>query len=115
MQAIYRDFLAYLLQHTRRYFSERIIEGNRAWNAHFGSAEIVLAHPNGWGLKEQDFLRKAAIGAGLVTKQGASERVAFVSEAEASVHFCLFHADLGAQLNVGSVLHIEEVVANSPL
>ena len=62
-------------------------------------ADIVIAHPNGWDVKEQQFLRKAAVDAGLVSDQDKMSRVSFVTEGEASLHYCMFHADLAPKLN----------------
>ena len=64
--------------------------------------DVVIAHPNGWGLKEQDFLRKAAVAAGYATSQNAQSQIKFVSEAEASVHFCILQLDLNSTMNVSS-------------
>lgn len=53
---------------------------------------FVLSHPNGWGLREQTILRtslvKAVPCANLVSAE-VNDRVVFVSEAEAAVHFAL--------------------------
>ncbi|KAF8632436.1 hypothetical protein AX15_001879 [Amanita polypyramis BW_CC] len=51
---------------------------------------FILSHPNGWEGKQQADMRRAAISAGLVrTTSEAVERVTFVTEGEASLHFCL--------------------------
>jgi hypothetical protein len=62
--------------------------------------EVIIAHPNGWGIREQTFLRSAAVAAGFSTTDQASTKVRFVSEAEASVHFCIHHTNLGTVLKV---------------
>src|ERR1700720_357771 len=64
LSQIYSDFMSHLLQHTRQFFEERVIAGDSVWRDYFDSSDIIIAHPNGWGLNEQDFLRKAAIRAG---------------------------------------------------
>ncbi|KAG8686232.1 hypothetical protein FRC11_009311 [Ceratobasidium sp. 423] len=64
--------------------------------------EVVVAHPNGWGVREQGFLRLAAVDAGLVDAANASRNVQFVTEAEASVHFCIHHTNLGSHLQPGT-------------
>ncbi|KAG9078562.1 hypothetical protein FS749_009399 [Ceratobasidium sp. UAMH 11750] len=51
--------------------------------------DVVIAHPNGWGTTEQGVLRAAAIEAGWSTLGRSEEQISFVSEAEASVQFCL--------------------------
>ncbi|CAE6466496.1 unnamed protein product [Rhizoctonia solani] len=95
---IYTDFMVYLLEHTKDFFESRIIDGQKVWEDHHKDMTIVLAHPNGWGVKEQNFLRQAAIAANYVPSSKAISQIRFVSEAEASVHFCMFHADLHNRL-----------------
>ncbi|KAJ1303479.1 hypothetical protein OPQ81_011666 [Rhizoctonia solani] len=95
---IYTDFMVYLLKHTKEFFESRIIDGQKVWADHHKDMTIVLAHPNGWGVKEQNFLRQAAIAANYVPSSKAISQIRFVSEAEASVHFCMFHGDLHNRL-----------------
>ena len=59
------------------------------WSNLGHQAEIVISHPNHWGAKEQKFLQKAAIEAGLVTREGAKLYLHFVEEAEAAASFAL--------------------------
>ena len=70
--------------------------------------DVVIAHPNGWGLKEQDFLRKAAVAAGYATSQNAQSQIKFVTEAEASVHFCILQLDLNSTMNVSSSSSLQQ-------
>ena len=70
------------------------------WKTHFPSADVVIAHPNGWGLKEQEFMRRAAVAAGIVPQSEAHSRIFFVTEGEASVHYCMFRANLAPQFRV---------------
>jgi len=75
------------------------VDGERTWNSLKKSTEFVLAHPNGWGWNEQNFLRVAAVSAGLVSSaEEAAKKILFVSEAEASIHFVTINADFGKQL-----------------
>lgn len=88
--------------------------------------EIVIAHPNGWGFKEQSFLREATIAAyttsavdlkstrstggrrhGLAQDDLAT-RIRFISEAEASVHFCIFHTNIESRMQVGLFLFLPD-------
>ena len=62
--------------------------------------EVVIAHPNGWGIREQTFLRGAAVEAGFAGTNNARTNIRFVTEAEASVHFCVYHTNLGERLKV---------------
>ncbi|CAE6415064.1 unnamed protein product [Rhizoctonia solani] len=100
LRQIYSDFLGYLLRHTKAYFEDRIINGKHIWERHSPTMEVVIAHPNGWGVREQAFLRSAAVAAGFSTSDQAPKKVRFVTEAEASVHFCIHHTNLGTVLRV---------------
>jgi len=72
-----------------------------------------MSHPNGWGLQEQSVLRRAAIVAEMVTEADAGTRVRFVSEGEASVHFCLLHGNISTKMKVRYLFGILRN-ANSP-
>ncbi|CAE6430100.1 unnamed protein product [Rhizoctonia solani] len=102
LRQIYSDFLGYLLKHTQTYFEDRIIDGRRIWQRYGSAKEIIIAHPNGWTLREQSFLREAALDAGLGDPSQTSSNVRFVTEAEASVHFCIHHTNIGSRLQPGS-------------
>lgn len=103
VERIYADFLRYLLAHTRTFFGDRTSNGKNIWLNLIYSADFVIAHPNGWGSKEQSVLRRAAIQADLVRPSDAEARVHFVTEAEASVHFCVANAHLAARLKVRAI------------
>jgi hypothetical protein len=100
LQQIYSEFMGYLFKHTEPYFKKRIIDGSNIWESYKDSIAFVFGHPNGWGLREQEFLRKAAIKGGLVDAADAKNRVRFVTEAEASVHYCIGNSNIlnGLQL-----------------
>jgi hypothetical protein len=51
--------------------------------------ELILSHPNGWEGQQQSEMRRAAINARLVSANGAPDRISFVTEGEAGLHFCL--------------------------
>jgi len=91
LSQIYSDYMAYLLVH-RNFFQERVIDVTTAWTNHFDSVDTIITHPNGWGIHEQVFLRKAAIAAGF-PNENPTARIRFVTEAEASVHYYLSRAD----------------------
>ncbi|QRV77747.1 heat shock protein 70 kDa 12A [Ceratobasidium sp. AG-Ba] len=101
LRHVYRDFLGYLLKHTRSFFEDRIVDGPLIWENYHSTMEVVIAHPNGWGLREQAFLRIAAIDAGFAPTS-SPHMIRFVTEAEASVHFCIYHTNLGNRLVAGT-------------
>ncbi|KAF8625644.1 hypothetical protein AX15_005275 [Amanita polypyramis BW_CC] len=85
---IFADLLEYLYQSTKEYIRQR--QGNDIWESISTNVEFILSHPNGWEGKQQSEMRGAAITAGLVENQAkALERISFVTEGEASLHFCL--------------------------
>lgn len=83
---IYSDYLRYLIVHTQQHLVECV--GRDVWTEFYDQVEIILAHPNHWGSREQDILEQAAMNAGAITKKGCSKRLHFVEEGEASVSFC---------------------------
>jgi len=102
VESIYSDFLQYLLKCTKAFFTSRTPNGATIWQQLIDDAEFVIAHPNAWGLREQYILRRAAVRADFVSAAEADSRVRFVSEGEASVHFCIVHGNLAAKLKMGS-------------
>jgi hypothetical protein len=97
---VYADFFAYLLKHTERFFKDHQVDGDSLWQSYGPKVDFVIAHPNGWGTHEQSTLRKAAVKGGLVPEDSAKQRIHFVSEGEASVHFVMFYSDLEPQIHV---------------
>ncbi|KAF8337473.1 uncharacterized protein EI90DRAFT_2968350 [Cantharellus anzutake] len=98
LSTIYEDLFGYLIKHTQDTFIHRVLDGARVWKTYISSADVVIAHPNGWGLREQDFMRRAVVAANIVPESESHTRIFFVTEGEASVHYCMFHADLASQL-----------------
>ena len=83
--------MKYMYECARAYIQEANANGPYIWGTMEQSIQFVLTHPNGqWGGSRQAQLRLAAVRAGLVpdTKEGRA-RVQFVSEGEASLHFCI--------------------------
>lgn len=84
------DYLGYLYDCARKYIQESHASGDLLWSSVQGRIDFVLSHPNGWEGSQQSKMRQAAVRAGLVphTEAGRS-RIHFVTEGEASLHFCL--------------------------
>ena len=87
---VFADFLAYLVSCARTYISETsVATGQSLWDSMKDSIEFVLTHPNGWEGRQQSQMRQAAIIAGLVPDTPAGrERIHFVNEGEAGLHYC---------------------------
>lgn len=98
---IFSDFMRYLFDSTRALFISSDQNGEHRWNSVSDSIELVLTHPNGWGGPQQSQLRTAAVRANIVpdTQAGLS-RVHFVTEGEASFHFCATNTQEGEKLKV---------------
>jgi molecular chaperone DnaK (HSP70) len=84
------DFLKYLFECARTYIQDTHVSGKNLWNSIKNDIDFVLTHPNGWEGAQQSQIRRAAVLAGLIPdNQHGQSRVQFVTEGEASLHFCL--------------------------
>jgi hypothetical protein len=86
---VYADLMKYLFQGARSFFQDATPGGARIWKRLEDQIVIVLCTPNAWDMSQQNFLRNAAVKAGLVKKSDAESLVEFVTEGEASVHYAL--------------------------
>lgn len=87
---VFADFLVYLVHCARQYIIETHPSGDSLWASVQGQIEVVLTHPNGWEGPQQAQMRQAAILASIVPdKPNGHERVHFVTEGEASLHYCI--------------------------
>ena len=60
------------------------------WHSLEDRTEFVLTHPNGWEGAQQCKIRTAAVQAGLIpNNEDGHSRLSFVTEGEASLHFCI--------------------------
>ncbi|KAF8602534.1 hypothetical protein BDV93DRAFT_607377 [Ceratobasidium sp. AG-I] len=100
LDQVYADFMAYLLSNTKSFFEKKAVAPGSTWDTLLPAIHVVLAHPNGWGAPEQAFLRRAARRAGMASKDN---QISFISEAEASVYFCLSRpsSNLALRLQIG--------------
>jgi hypothetical protein len=87
IERVYADMMRYLMENTKKFFVANTVDGEATWARLRGDIVILLATPNGWDIREQSTLRKAAIRASLVTETNASQLLQFVTEA--SVHYVL--------------------------
>lgn len=86
---VFADFVGYLFDCARKFIQESEPNGADFWESIKDDVEFVLSHPNSWEGAQQSCMRQAAVVAGLVpdTPEG-HVRVHFVTEGEASLHFC---------------------------
>lgn len=104
--------MQYLLMHTQMFFEDRIVNGYQIWKQYQSAMEVIITHPSAWSIREQSFLRMAVIDAGFLDCDKASTNVRFVTEAEASVHFCIHHTNLGSRLQVSIHKRILDLIAD---
>ncbi|KAJ3840341.1 hypothetical protein F5878DRAFT_73983 [Lentinula raphanica] len=84
---VFSDFLRYLYECIKSCIRKTI--GDLVWHSVQNNIDFILSHPNGWEIIQQAQMRQAAIIAGLVSKEESQERVHFVTEGEATLHFCI--------------------------
>jgi hypothetical protein len=56
---VYTDFMGYLLNHTRSFFQDRILDGPHIWDTYSKNMTVAFINPEGWSVREQAFLRKS--------------------------------------------------------
>ncbi|KAH7100093.1 hypothetical protein BKA62DRAFT_263816 [Auriculariales sp. MPI-PUGE-AT-0066] len=93
LKQVYTHWLRYIYAHATSFFRDQSLDGPTIWDRVKDRVGIILAIPNGWDLAQQTFLRDAVVLAGILPQGHDSKRMMFVSEAEASVHYALMHAD----------------------
>lgn len=102
LKKVYKNFLRWLWDHAQEFFKNNTVDGERIWNRLGDKSFIVLATPNGWDTTQQGFLRQAMIDAGVINEGQDEDRLMFVTEGEASVHYALHYSQSKSWMNVGS-------------
>ncbi|KAI0783016.1 hypothetical protein C8Q75DRAFT_836734 [Abortiporus biennis] len=104
---VFADFLGYLFSCAKTFITETHANGASLWQSVEDRIEFVLSHPNGWEGPQQAQMRQAAVDAKLVpdTPDGYSH-VHFVTEGEASLHYCLDSGLAVESINVDSSILI---------
>ncbi|KAG9049918.1 hypothetical protein FS842_011453, partial [Serendipita sp. 407] len=88
---VYSDFMRYLYKSTRDFFITNTPNGQNIWSRLQDRMPLIFCTPNGWDMSEHSLLTEAAISAGIVPSSDSEERLWFVTEGEASVHYSLAH------------------------
>ena len=87
---VFGDFLAYLFSCARLYITQTHANGESLWQSVGSRIDFILGHPNGWEGLQQSRMREAALLGGLIDNASADySRIHFVTEGEASLHYCL--------------------------
>jgi hypothetical protein len=96
----YMDFIGYLYHHTRAFFVQSTPNGDQIWNRLEPKMIIIFTHPNGWDISHQSFLTECTAGAGILPRNEAYNRIEFITEGEASVHYAVAHMSSNLWLRV---------------
>jgi hypothetical protein len=100
--SVLADFLRYLFECAKTFIEETHPNGRALWVSLQKHIRFVIAHPNGWEGKQQSQMRDAAVVAGLIPNSDAGhERLRFVTEGEASLHFCIQNGLATQAIDVG--------------
>ncbi|KAK0544393.1 hypothetical protein OC845_005620 [Tilletia horrida] len=84
---ILQDFLRFMVESIANFIRTRRADGVQLLNKLAGSAQYILTVPNGWEVEQQEIMRRAAVGAGLVSADRAAT-IQFLAEGEASINYC---------------------------
>jgi hypothetical protein len=86
---VFGDFLQYLLGCARNYIQKYSKCDSDRWQSLERDAQFVLSHPNGWRGLQQNQMRCAAVFGGLISDDdNGHSRLHFVTDGEASLHYC---------------------------
>jgi hypothetical protein len=84
------DYVRYLYDCSKLYIKETHANGPSLWQSVEKTIDYVFTHPNGWEGPQQAQMRQAAVLAGLISDDDKGHaRISFVTEGEASLHFCI--------------------------
>ncbi|PVF96872.1 hypothetical protein CPB86DRAFT_476873 [Serendipita vermifera] len=109
LSQIYSDFIKYLYHKMRDFFMENTPNGRNIWTRIQSRATFIFCTPNGWDISQHVFMRNAAVAANLVPMNGAEERISFITEGEASVHYAIAHTRSNIWLRKGSIFAVVDV------
>lgn len=105
MKQVFADFLHYLYECVHKHIADAHANGESLWTSLKDDIDFVLSHPNGWEGAQQSRMREAAIIAGLVQDADAARtRIQFVTEGEASLHFCVQSGLTSESVEVGVIV-----------
>ncbi|PVF96878.1 hypothetical protein CPB86DRAFT_786515 [Serendipita vermifera] len=91
LSQIYSNFIEYLYIKTKKFFIESSPNGQQVWDRLESRIVMIFCIPNGWDISQQTFIHKAVIESGIIGEGEADERIDFITEGEASVHYALAH------------------------
>lgn len=114
---VFGDFLRYLYNCTKMYVQDtHLPNGDALWESVANDIQYVISHPNGWEGTQQVQMRIAAVAADLIpnTNKGHA-RVRFITEGEASLHFCLMHGLSTETMEVNILSSLSDAESHSKI
>ncbi|KAG8917973.1 hypothetical protein FRC02_002740 [Tulasnella sp. 418] len=86
------DYLSYMSRASIDHFKNQMVGSDDIWEKVKNKVIYVLCHPNGWDTYQHEEMRRAAVHGGLVpSNEDGRSRIHFVSEGEASLHWCVLN------------------------
>ncbi|KAG8813630.1 hypothetical protein FRC17_001477 [Serendipita sp. 399] len=105
---VYADFIRYIYNGTKEFFISNTPNGQHIWSRLKDQMPIIFCTPNGWDMSEHAFLTQAAIQAGITDPSNAEDRLWFLTEGEASVHYSLAHTKTAEWLKMDTIFAVTD-------
>ncbi|CAG7852385.1 SubName: Full=Uncharacterized protein {ECO:0000313/EMBL:CCA68622.1} [Serendipita indica DSM 11827] len=103
LKSVYVEFINYVFEATRLHFEDSTPNGKEIWSRLISSAAVVFAIPNGWDTIQHEFLKEVAVDAGLFqNSDDVEQRIEFVTESEAAVHYVLHETNHATWIHPGT-------------
>ncbi|KAG8814707.1 hypothetical protein FRC17_000999 [Serendipita sp. 399] len=108
LSQVYADFIRYIYKATKEFFVNNTPNGQHIWGRLESSIPIIFCTPNGWDISEYAFLTEATVRAGIVDQADAEDRLWFITEGEASVHYSLAHTETATWLKADTIFAVTD-------
>ncbi|KAG8807374.1 hypothetical protein FRC17_004491 [Serendipita sp. 399] len=105
---VYTDFIQYIYRVAKDFFVNNTPNGLQIWNRLESRIPIIFCIPNGWDMSQNALLTDASIKSGIVTTANAEDRLWFITEGEASVHYALAHTNTAEWLREGTIFAVTD-------
>jgi hypothetical protein len=109
LSQVYSELIEYMYNRTMDFFVESTPNGRNIWERLQSKIALVFCTPNGWDISQHVFIRDAVMAVNLVPPSEAEERISFITEGEASVHYVLSHTRINIWLNKGGIFAVVDV------
>ncbi|PVF96862.1 hypothetical protein CPB86DRAFT_786494 [Serendipita vermifera] len=106
LKRVYSDFIGYLCTKTKAFFVNSTPNGQAIWKRVKHRIVLIFCTPNAWEASQQVFLRQAVVESGLMEMEEVEERIEFITEGEASVHYAITHMKSNSWLKKGAMFTV---------